>query len=91
MTHKELMRKIIDESASYEDGTMGVDECIYAYCEDHGIAKCHAISACRQALEENALAAGIPLSVIRGEKTLRECFSQDYIDRMTNKTKDHDE
>lgn len=87
MTHKELMRRIIDESASYEDGTLGVDGCIYAYCRDWGIPEYHAIAACKQAEEEGALAAGIPLKVVQGEKKLTDCFSQDYIDFMTNKAK----
>lgn len=82
MKLEELINQIIDKSADYEDGETGADACIDLYCEEEGIAEEIEVYT-----EREALAAGIPLSVIRGEKKLSDVFSQNYIDFKCGRVK----
>ena len=75
----QLINKIINEAASYEDGETGEDRCIELYCEDNNIDKDVCELAKQVAFERAASQAGIPKSVIKGEKKLSELVNKEYI------------
>lgn len=75
-----LIRQIIEGAGDYEDGTLGADRCIEFYCDEHGIDDETMLKAQKHFHREEALRAGIPLSVIEGKTKLRDHFSQEYID-----------
>jgi len=76
---KDRLNYIINKAAEYEDGETGLDLCIKMYCEDEGINEEVCEAAQRLAHRQGALEAGIPLSVINGNKKLTDLFSKDYI------------
>jgi hypothetical protein len=74
-----LIKQIIDGSGEYEDGELGAHRCFKLYCEDHGISDDIMELAYARWERDEALAAGIPLSVIEGKTKLTDHFSKDYI------------
>ena len=81
-----FMEKIISNSSELEDGSLGIFKCIDAYCKEHGILDEGIIGEAKQeSFKREALAAGIPLSVIEGKTSLRDHFSEEYISQQTNR------
>ena len=74
-----LIDKIIDESSIYADEDVSALECFEMYCHDHGLDMNLAKQAAKKWFTDEALAHGIPLSVIQGKTRLSDHFSQDYI------------
>jgi hypothetical protein len=86
ITFKEL-DEIIQAAADYEDGELGMNGCIEHYCQDNDISDEICWQAQIRAFTQGALSAGIPIPVIQGKRTLRDYFSQDYINFKCNKDK----
>ena len=87
MTPRDLLiEKIIKEASSNCDEETGLHICIARYCEENGIDdEDIQDDAYQLSFKRSALEAGIPLSVIEGKTTLRDHFSQEYIDFKCNK------
>ena len=58
------------------------DEIVEEFCDYYGFNEDVQIWLQRKFFEQGALEAGIPISVVKGEKTLREVLPQSYIDDM---------
>lgn len=85
-----LLRQIIDGASDYADVDMPMHKCIEKYCLDNGIPEEVGDEAYDLASRDNALEAGIPLSVIEGKTKLTDHFSQEYIDQQCNKDSHED-
>lgn len=83
-----LYENIIKKASEYEDGTMGITQCVEKYCEECNLDSNLAEQALEYFYKKEALAAGIPLSVIEGKTKLTDHFSEDYINWKCNRKND---
>jgi hypothetical protein len=77
--------KIIKESEQYADIDMDVTKCIEQYCQENNIPEEIAEKAIELAYRNEAINAGIPISVIEGRTKLTDHFTKEYIDFKTNR------
>jgi hypothetical protein len=79
-----LYDHLIGEASKLEDGMTGFARCMKTYCEQNGIDQ----DLGRQAVEywekHEAIAAGIPKSVVDGKAKLSDHFSAEYIMSQRN-------
>ena len=78
-TGYEVIKYIIDMSGNYSDVDVSATECIELHCEELKEL------AIKKYMKDQALAAGIPESVIDGKTKLTDHFSQEYIDMKCGK------
>ena len=83
MNNQEINSLVEKSSSEYEDGTLGIEECLNLYLEDNNLPY-DASEIAEQYIKNEALSCGIPKSVINGDKKLSECFSKDYIQSQVN-------
>lgn len=72
--------EIIEQACSdYEDGQTGVSACVEMFVEENNLS--HDVDEVLGLYFKNeARQAGIPLSVVNGDKKLSDHFSKEYID-----------
>lgn len=69
----------------YEDGETGVEGCVEQYCEFLDIEQSFGEEAVRIYMIEEAVGHGIPRAVAEGKMSLRDFFSQEYINRQVGR------
>lgn len=87
MSYEKILREVIKGSSDYADIDICASKAIELYCEDNGLSQEIAEAANYLFEKEEALNAGIPLSVIEGKTKLTDHFSQEYIDFQCGKSK----
>lgn len=80
LINETFLEKIIKDAGDNEDGETGMSRCIDYYCKEQGIPLEIGEQAYQHWARREALAAGIPLSVIEGKTKLTDHFSKEYID-----------
>lgn len=79
-----LFKSIIKNAQQYEDGTLGLTQCVERYCEEHDVALNLGYEAVDWYMAQEALSHGIPASVVQGKAKLRDYFSEEYINWKCN-------
>lgn len=87
MNRGDLYKLAKDACSEYEDGELGVSKCCSLYCEDRGLSEDLAEAMAEAYYYEEAIGAGIPEEVVKGNKKLTDYFSQEYIDYKCGRTK----
>ena len=85
MTDDEFFKQVIKGACELEDGETGMRNCIDQFCADKGIDQATADQVYRDWFKQEAILHGIPLDVIEGKRSLRDYFSESYINHQCNR------
>jgi len=82
---KELLKKVDEYVVENSDGETDTFTLVEQYCERFGIPDDLYEKICQEIWKQEALDAGIPLSVIEGKTKLSDHFSPEYITQQCGK------